>query len=230
MERTSTEKLWLIGAALVAFVIVVIGYFFFISPQRDQTVQVGEQITTAQLENQTLQSRIGALASQNKKLATYQQTLQKAELALPATSSMPDFLRTLQSIGNATSTTFTSLTVGIPEALVAPAAVAPTSGQTSSAPTTSGTTAPAAASIYSIPITTTVTGTPAQLSEFLTQLQSVQPRAVLITLITQGATSPNATTTSKGGGGQSNLSLTMEAFVAPAANAAAPTATPTAGP
>jgi hypothetical protein len=61
------------------------------------------------------------------------------------------------------------------------------------------------------------------LSKFITQLQSVQPRAVLITDITLTAPQPKATTTHALAGGTSNLELTMEAFVAPVA-AAAPVA------
>jgi hypothetical protein len=233
MERTQTEKLWLIGTAVVGFVLVLIGYFFFISPQRDQTDQVGNQIATAQIQNDTLQARIVSLNAQNAKLASYQQELKSAQLALPATSGMPVFLRTLQSIGNSTSTTLSSLSVGQVAPLVPVVASTPTNTSSASPSPTATTTAtaPAGPAIYFIPITATATGSSAQLSAFLTQLQSVQPRAVLITQIVQGGTTPLATTTTKGGG-LTSLQLTMQAFVAPVAAAVAPgtpVPSPTAG-
>jgi hypothetical protein len=231
MERTQTEKLWLIGTAVVGFVLVLIGYFFFISPQRDQTDQVATQISSAQTENSTLQARIASLTAENAKLASYQQELRNAQLALPATSGMPAFLRTLQSIGNSTSTTLSSLSVG-PATTLPNTATTPTTATSSSAspsPTeTTTATAPTGPLIYAIPITATATGSSAQLSAFLTQLQSVQPRAVLITQIVQGGTTPVATTTTKGGG-LTSLQLTMQAFVAPVAAAVAP-ATPVPSP
>ena len=231
MERTHTEKLWLFGAAVVGFVLILIGYFFFISPQRDQTDQVGNQIASAQIQNDTLQARIVSLNAQNAKLASYQQELKSAQLALPATSGMPVFLRTLQSIGNSTSTTLSSLSVGQVAPLTPVVASTPTDTSSASpSPTaTTTTTAPAGPAIYFIPITATATGSSAQLSAFLTQLQSVQPRAVLITQIVQGGTTPQATTTSKTGGGLTSLQLTMQAFVAPVAAAVAP-ATPVPSP
>jgi hypothetical protein len=228
MERTQTEKLWLFGTAIVGFVLILIGYFFFIGPQRDQTDQVGNQIATAQIQNDTLQARIVSLNAQNAKLASYQQELKTAQLALPATSGMPAFLRTLQSIGNATSTSLSSLSVGQAAPLVPVVASTPTdtsSASPSPTPTTT-VTAPAGPAIYFIPITATATGSSAQLSAFLTQLQSVQPRAVLITQIVQGGTTPLATTTTKAGGGLTSLQLTMQAFVAPVAAVAPATAVP----
>jgi Tfp pilus assembly protein PilO len=228
--------MWLIGTAIVGFVLVLIGYFFFISPQRDQTSQVNDQIATAQTQNDVLQSRITSLNAQNAKLAVYQKELQTAELALPETSGMAAFLRTLQSIGASTSTTLSALSVGQPVAQtpVAPAVPAGSSSSSPSpSPTTTTTSAPPAGSgVYSIPIVATLAGSSSQLSAFLTQLQSVQPRAVLITQIVQGSSTPAATTTTKTGGGLTSLQLTMEAFVAPVGAAVAPSTavpSPTAG-
>jgi Tfp pilus assembly protein PilO len=211
MPRSQAERLWLLGGAIAALLLVLIGYFLLISPQRSQTSSTDAQVSSAQLQNSTLQSRIDTLQRQNKDLATYQSALKQAQLALPATSGLPAFLRTLQTIGSATQTTVAALSVNPPISLT------PTTGATaptpsSSAPTSAsstGTSAAAGPSIYALPITAQVIGSPAQLEAFLTQLQAVQPRAVLITDISQssGATgsSPGAT----------ELQLTMQAFVAP---------------
>ena len=108
----------MMGMGLVGFVLVLIGYFFFISPQRDKTDQVNEQVATAQIANLGLQSRITpAQRAECQNSPSYQEQLHVAQLALPATSGMPAFLRTLQSLSGTTSTTLTTLTVGSPTSL-----------------------------------------------------------------------------------------------------------------
>jgi type II secretory pathway pseudopilin PulG len=232
VPRSQTERLWLIGGGLVAFVLLLIGYFFFISPQRSQTSDVNSQVATAKQANAQLQHRLDALRQQNKNLPKYKADLAKARLALPATTGVPDFLRTLQALGNATNISVSSLTFGQP----APATVAapvPTASPTQTA-TSTGSTATTAqpaspsAGVYSISITASASGTSVGLDNFLEQLQVVQPRAVLITQIAETASTPGpgrGTVT-----GTTTLQLTMQAFVAPAAAApATAAATPSAG-
>jgi K+-sensing histidine kinase KdpD len=236
--RSQTERVWLTAGGIAAFVVLLVGYFFFISPQRAQTADVGAQIATAKDANTVLQQRINALGVQNKDLQRYEDELAQAELALPTTSEVSDFLRTLQSLGNTTLTDVTALTVGQPVNVNAASAVQPTAASeegaaassTSAAGTPAGgaTTAAPAAAVYSLPITATVSGSPTALAKFLDQLQSVQPRAVLITQLTE--TTGTAGTQS----GATLINLTMTAFVAPssptvtaslAAGAATPSAT-----
>lgn len=224
MPATQRERLWLVGGALVALVLTMIGWFFFISPQNAQTAEVRGQVSEADSRNDLLQRRIALLASQNKNLATYQQKLAQAKLALPDTSGLPDFLRSLQSLGNATLAEVTSLTVGPPTDLTrrgaapAPSATASSgaasSGAGSGASGAASTGEAAAQKVYALPITAQVNGSPSQLAQFLTQLQSVQPRAVLISSITLGSQGTSGKDT-----GTSVLNLTMKAFVAPASAA-----------
>jgi hypothetical protein len=221
MPKGQLERLWLVGGGLAAFVMLLAGYFLFVGPQRSQTADVKEQISTAQLQQLSLQQRINELRAQSKNAAKYESALQQARLALPATSGMPDFLRSLQSIGRATLTTVTSLTVGAPAtATSAPAAAQPSPDATSTTapsaspqpgsaqPTPGGTAAATAGQVFALPITAEVSGSVPALQHFLTQLQSAQPRAVLISAITL----TNGTGTSPHG---ATLELTMQAFVAP---------------
>jgi type IV pilus assembly protein PilO len=199
MPKAQLEKVWLAGGAVSALVVLLVGYFFFIGPQRGETGTVNTQVEAVQLQNTSLQQRIDTLTRQNKDLAKYQAALAEAELALPSTSGLPDFLRTLQSIGNATLASVSSLTVGPPtDVTTVAAAAAATPGKPLTAPT--------GPRIYALSITAQVSGTVDQLGAFLDQLQAVQPRAVLISQI--GETPSEA-------GGSTGLSLTMQAFVAP---------------
>jgi hypothetical protein len=229
VPRSQKERLWMIAGGLIAFLMCLIGYFFFISPQRSSTSSVNAQVSDANQKNAALQARINALQEQSKNLARYQAQLAQARLALPAESGIPDFLRTLQSLGSATLTDVTTLTVGQPGPVTAaPAqptsAASPTSTATSAPTSTATSNAITAPAVFSMAISATVTGSPTALDKFLDQLQNVQPRAVLITNIAENDAS---TTGAVHGTGQATLSLTMQAFVSPNLPAAAATSTAT---
>lgn len=216
VPRSQVERLWLIGGSLAALVLVLIGYFFFIGPQRSQTSDVRTQVGTAEQQDTALEARIAALRQQNVNLPRYENELAQARLALPAASGVSDFVRSLQTLGNATLTNVTSVSVGQPAPVTAPAAT-PTAGATpsSTAPTPATTAAPAPPSVYSLSITATVSGNAPALDRFLEQLQSVQPRAVLIEQIAETAGPSAATTVGAGAKGNTTLQLTMLAFIAP---------------
>ncbi len=216
VPRSQAERLWLIGGGLVAFLMILIGFFLVISPQRSETSKVDSQVKEARLQNVVLQHRIDSLRQQNKDLAKYRADLATAKLALPSTSGVSDFLRSLQALGTKTGTNVTSLTVGQPvdASAVLNAAAPNVTGAKPAAPA-----APAAvpagsapvATVYGLAISAQVSGSPVALNKFLQELQQVQPRAVLITQIVE-------TDGVKGGTGSAagpTLQLTMQAFVAP---------------
>ena len=141
VPRSQAERLWLLGGVVGAFVLILIGYFFFIDPQRSTTSDVRSQVSSAERQNSSLQARIASLRQQNADLPRYEGELAQARLALPTTSGVSDFVRSLQTLGNATQTNVTSVTVGSP----APAATAtaPTAGATPSSAATTAASAPA---------------------------------------------------------------------------------------
>lgn len=225
MERSQNERLWMIGGGLVAFVAILIGWFFFISPQRSDTDSVNGQADSARAQNAALQLRITQLKAENSKLPMYKAQLAAAQLALPGTSGLSDFVRTVQSIGSATQTDVSSLAISTPTNSAPAAPVAAATGTTgqpgASTPTSAATTAPGtgaaaapASSVYALAITAQASGTPAALNKFLAQLQSVQPRAVLITELNEGGGSASGAKVSTA---TTTLQLTMQAFVAPQA-------------
>ena len=220
MPRTQIEKLWLVAGAVVGGILVLVGYFMLISPQKSTTNNVKAQVADAQSRNAAAKSKIAVLQKQNSQLNNYLADVAQAKLALPDTSGLPDFLRTLQSIGAASQTAITSLTVGQPSDLSAATGfpgVAGNAGGGSSAKNGSGATggqsAGSTGKVYGLSITLSVTGAVPRLNEFLKQLQTVQPRAVLISSLNE--TSNNAGSTK----GDTTLALTMAAFVAPASAA-----------
>ena len=219
VPRSQVERLWLVAGGLVAFVMLLIGYFFFISPQRSSTSDVNQQTATAQQQNAVLQARLDALREQNNNLSKYKAQLAAAQQALPSTSGTSDFLRTLQSLGAATLTDVTQLTVGQPIDVTPVSAAQPTASAdattTAAAPTAAAAPAATTPGVYALPITASVTGTATALSKFLDQLQAVQPRAVLISSITMTSGSAGQNQPANG----YTLELTMQAFVAPSSPA-----------
>lgn len=231
LNLRKTERVWVFGGIAAIVLIAFVGWTMFVSPARDNTAQAQAETSTAQAHDALLQQRLDELASENKNLPSYEANLARAQAALPTGDGLPNFLRSLQSLGNATLVTVTQMSVAPPVAAAQPGTAASTAA--TDTPST-GPTAVAQASAYSIPITLTATGTTAHLSEFLAQLQEVQPRAVLVTQASLGT--DTSTGTGTGGGSassQTTLQLTMNAFVAaptPVATAPAATATPSAAP
>jgi hypothetical protein len=225
MPKKQIERVWLLGALVAAFLLVLIGYTMFISPQNSKTSNARAQVSTANTTNRRLQARLNSLREQSKNLSKYQAELTAAEFALPTTSGLPDFLRTLQSIGNATLAQVSAFSVGAPTDVTPIAGAAGASRVSSTSKSSSGSASSSATTlngvrVYSLPITATVTGSTGALEAFLTQLQTVQPRAVLISQLTEtsGQTASGAPTKTASAG-SNTLGLTMQAFVAPASSA-----------
>ena len=214
MPRTQSERLWVAGAAVLALLLAVTGYFLLIGPQRARTAAVKDNVASTSFQATTLQSRLTSLVQQSKQIATYRAGLTRAQQALPAASDLtatPALLRSLAATAATTSTSITSLTVGDPApftpAVTSTPAAAPSSSSTDTTSAAPVAAAPASTTALStIAVGATVTGSTAHLTQFLAALQTGQPRALLVTAATlsgHGGTGPDV----------SSLNLTMSAFV-----------------
>lgn len=198
MLKTWNERAWLTGGLVAAALMVIAGLAIFIGPQHEKTSSVDSQIAAAELQNGQLQSRINVLSRDMKNLDTYKANLAEAQLALPSTSGLPDFIRTLQSIAQSTSTNVTNYKADNPiDVSKVPGASGVKVGNTP---------------VYALPLSAQISGTVEHLHEFLRQLQQVQPRAVLISQITENVVAADGWTAKAG---DSLLTVTMQAFVAP---------------
>jgi cytoskeletal protein RodZ len=217
VPRSQAERLWLIGGGLAGFLLILIAYFLFIGPQRSHTSDAESRVAAQRAQNASLQTRIALLQHQKQNLPKYRAALQAAQRALPSSDQISTFVRSLESLGTATRTEVTGLTVG------QPAPVTPTTGTPTAPAAAPSPAAPAAqpvvANVYSLAITLQVSGAPTGLDRFLQQLQASQPRAVLITQITESTTEA---TPGSGSAGGTTLQLAMQAFIQP------PPGTPTA--
>ncbi len=156
MGTGHTGRLWLVGGALGAVVLIAVGWFFLISPQNGRTAALDSQADAARTRQVTLQHKLADLQRQNDDLAGYQAKLDSAKAALPKQADLANFLRILQT-GDNSRAVVTGVAVGSP--------LEQTAG---------------GAKVYALPVTVTATGSAAQLDALLDYLQQVQARAVLI--------------------------------------------------
>jgi Tfp pilus assembly protein PilO len=205
MPTKDRERLLIGGAVITALLMLLVGYFALIGPQRSKTRDINAQVADATTQNSVLSNKISTLSQQNRDLKKYEQDLATQEKALPSQNDLNTFLRTLEGLGTATGSD-ASFTAGSPVDVTAGSTTTPAAGAatgTGTGLTVNG------QHIYALPITAQVTGTVDSLSQFLDELQAQQPRALLITQVTQTKAS------STKGANNTGLALTMQAFVAP---------------
>ncbi len=198
--RGHADRLWMVGGAVGAVLLLAIGWFLFVSPQKGQTSSLQDQLAATQVRQTVLQHRLGDLRRQNSRMPQFLAQLARDRKALPTTSNLSNFLRELQAAGDSTSVSVTGLLVGAPTQVTV-----------------------AGKQVFSLQIGLTATGTAAHLNLFLDQLQQVQPRAVLIS-------SANAVSVGQAGtlAGTVTLTLSLQAFIAPPKGAeTAPSSTTT---
>jgi Tfp pilus assembly protein PilO len=182
MGSRHADKIWAVGGVLGAAALLAVGWFFFIGPKYQETASLRDQVVQAELRLTSAQRTLSDLRQQNEKLPQYQDELRRLHQALPATPESSNFLRQLQAAGETAGVTVTGLTIG------ARAEIPGTEG-----------------AVYALAVSLTVVGKDDRLESFLSQLQQVQPRAVLI---------QNANTTADNSGPMT-LTLNLEVFVAP---------------
>jgi Tfp pilus assembly protein PilO len=184
----SAERRWLAGGALGVVVLFALGWFFLISPQRDQAEALDTQTATAQQQVATLQRRLVELREQSANLPKYREQLARDRAALPTEAGLSDFLRELHVAGGATGVSVKSVVVG------GPTEVNVEKSQ-----------------VFALPIAVTAVGNGTRMRQFLDQLQRVRPRAVLIDTV-------DAAPVETGGSLNDEITLTfnLKAYVAEA--------------
>lgn len=213
--RIQSKRLWLAGGAVLAVVIVLIGWFGVIGPELSAAAATRDQAETAQMQNVSLQAKNAKLKAQNDDVAALRQSLADALAALPSDGGLPEFTRQVSAQATSTSTVLTSIVVG-PAAPVTQPAVATASGNTD-AGTTATSTAPtsdAAAGLLQMEVTLTATGLGPDLQAFLNEIQTTGPRRALVNAV---QLVPVGETGGSGGDikGSSTLNLSLIIFTAP---------------
>jgi Tfp pilus assembly protein PilO len=201
MGARSSGRLWVLGGAALIVLLAVASYFLLIGPKYAEADDVDQQTGATQDQIVVLRKRNAELNKQEKQLPTFLAQLAKSQKALPATAGMSDFLNQLQAAGDNVGISVSGLSVAAP--------IASTS----------------ATGVWELPVTLTAVGDADKLSAFLTQLQNVQPRAVLIKSVDFKAADATADTSGDAGASQPTMNLSLSAFVAPPAGSGTPIVT-----
>ena len=201
MGARHAYRLWIFGGVAVVLVLTVVSWLFVISPKYAEADTVRTAVADTELKIVSLRKRIAELEKDRARLPEFKRELARNRNALPTDSGVPDFLRQLQSSGDALNVTVGGVNLSAP-ALV--------DGFTT---------------VYSLPMTLTAEGSAENLASFLRQVQEKQPRAVLIDSV--NVTSEKADDAGGSDAGEVSVSLALKAFVAVPAGAGAPTITTT---
>lgn len=123
-EMTDTRK-WSLGAALVAVLILVAGWFLLITPQRAEVAELQTQTEAQENTNSSLNTELAVLKEQNKDLPEKQAELAALQTKVPNSPELPTYIREMQDVGRQSGVSFTSLT---PSAAVSVGGVSAASG------------------------------------------------------------------------------------------------------
>ncbi|WP_433050268.1 type 4a pilus biogenesis protein PilO [Dactylosporangium sp. CS-033363] len=181
------DRLWLLGGAFFALVVVAFGFLFFIRPKQQDTDTITAEAADAQLQVDKQRRELATLAKQHDNIDEFKATLAKDQAALPDADRASDFLRELQDAGELTGVTVSGVSVGSAVDLKALVGF----------------------QVYALPVSLTVAGPTAKMNPFLDQLQVSQPRAVLISSVNFA---PSTSTSAD----KSNVTINLQAFYAPA--------------
>ncbi|WP_327008902.1 type 4a pilus biogenesis protein PilO [Dactylosporangium sp. NBC_01737] len=166
------ERLWLLGGALTAIVLLAFSYYFVIAPRYQEAEDLKALADDTTVEVAKLRSQIADLDTQNKRIEEYRTQLTAELAALPETDSVAALLREVQTAGELSGITVSGITVG------------------SAAEVDAG----GPLTVHALPISLTAAGPSAKLNPFLDQLQKTQPRALLINSMNVAATTGDRTT------------------------------------
>jgi Tfp pilus assembly protein PilO len=197
------SRQWTLMAAVVMVLIVVVGWFVAISPQRSHAASLRQQAAAGEQQTQKLQLDIKRLSSQISSVADVQNRIGIIQSKLPLTPNLATYVRQLTAAATSARVDLTSVAPGTP-APVKAASAAPVAAP---AVTAGATPAPARApavvepALQTIPLILSVTGDYLAIQQFLSRLEALQ-RVSLVTAISlvpgaplTAGTAPAANTT-----------------------------------
>lgn len=167
------NRVWMLGVTLAAIVIVALGWFFAISPAIAQADLANSQAQNADAQNAAQRIALVRLKNQYDNLPKLRAELDKLQVAVPETSKLDDFLDQLQLLAQSAGVSITGFTAaeatlygGGEAAAATPATPAPPADGADASKATPKPDAGITDRLYTIPISVTVTGTPAQVMAF----------------------------------------------------------------
>jgi Tfp pilus assembly protein PilO len=193
--RLASTRVWLIGGALLALVIAVVGWTAFIGPQLSATGDLRDETVETQRANDLLEVKARSLEDKSTRMAGLTSSLRAAEAALPSDSGLPDFTRQINAQAKAAGVVITSVVVGAP---------APVVGVTPDSTAVGG--------LFSMPVTVECRGRLGDQIAFLSAVRTAGARRVLISSL---QISPGVGSNAASISGAARLSTRLDIFSAP---------------
>ena len=116
-----TNRIWLLGTAIVVIAVLALGYLLGISPKLTELAAGEASLTTVTAQNAQEQAKLLSLREQFENIDELQDQLDELQAAIPADVSLPDFIRQLNELAATTQVRIDSITTGTPEAYITPA-------------------------------------------------------------------------------------------------------------
>ncbi|BAL86119.1 putative type IV pilus biogenesis protein PilO [Actinoplanes missouriensis 431] len=182
MNARRVDSIWLIGGISLMAAMIIASWFIVIKPKYADADSEREQAGTITVQVSSLNSKYSEQKKRAEDLDEYMADLATYQEALPQvsnTNEIPAFLRRLQTLG-------TDLSVRV-------------NAYTAADPATSTD----AGTVTELPININATGTVTNLTKFIKQLQTTQPRALLI----------ESAAMTRGSGRTATLQVSMNAFI-----------------
>jgi len=182
----SGAKGWRMGGIAAAVVLLVVGWFLVVSPQRTAAADLRAQAVEAQGRNESLQARINLLRKQSADVPKKLADIERYAASIPSTPALPDFLREVQAVATKAGVTVDSVDNSLPTAVLAvtsaPPAPAPAptaTGAVVAAPVAPPRPAPVPG-LQQINVTISAGGSYAGLTAFVRSLEEIT-RVYLVT-------------------------------------------------
>lgn len=174
-------RTWVIGAVLLALVLVAGLWFLLLSPALDAAASVRAEAEATSSANEVRSIGLTALKTQSEQLPQMRADLQALQAAVPSSAQIPELLRQLQDTAAAHQVTLQSVQVQTPTtATAAPSPAATPSPSASATPTAAPAPAPASGLVL-IPVVIQTAGERGNLDAFLSDLQTAMARLVVVT-------------------------------------------------
>ncbi len=178
-------KSWITGTAVIAIALLVGAWFLLIAPVREATAETTAEAVSQDDRNAREKKQIEALAAQFADIETYRAQLADLRQQIPTSPRQGEFQSQIAAIAVTHSVTIASLTITpSTEVVVAgPATASAQDAEESAGDEAAPAPAPANlfAGFYQMPITIEVVGTYQNVLSFMGELQTINPRAFLIT-------------------------------------------------
>lgn len=168
------SRRWFLATALVVIIVLALGWFGFISPQRSHKSRLQAQAVSVEQQNAALQTQVNKLQRQAKNKIAEQAEIQAIGREIPGSVQMAPYMRELAKAALATGVDLQSIAPSGPQntKLVAPAASAnpnPTAAAGSNPPAATGSN-----QVLVIGVKLSIAGSYFQVQQFLANVEKLE--------------------------------------------------------